>query len=295
MNSNVKQIVIVSVICAIILGLVLGLVFFFKKKKKNGNGGNGPPGQYIGVINKVANPFYVVMIGGQYLYGKSPSNLVTSSGCTSIKWASSSDLYMAWPKGNQLGTFTRWALSYKARPVPITNITHGGGTAGSYQNVNVYQNYIWKGDPTQSGMYQMVVELVNGSKMSGPNSGIVSGYANLCNNCLEGNTSMFITILQTEWSKFQSWAGGVNIGIAQNTLVCNTTLPAGIWYGDGYNTTTLPPNLMWASKNDVQKVAKTINFNKDSLIEAGLYYTLDTSGNITPKSPPPYQKSQQTL
>ena len=40
MNSNVKQIVIVSVICAIILGLVLGLVFFFKKKKKNGSGRN---------------------------------------------------------------------------------------------------------------------------------------------------------------------------------------------------------------------------------------------------------------
>ena len=60
MNPNVKQIVIVSVICAIILGLILGLVFFFKKKKKNGNGGgNGggtpppAPGPMIGLIYKI--------------------------------------------------------------------------------------------------------------------------------------------------------------------------------------------------------------------------------------------------
>ena len=51
MNPNVKKIVIVLVICAIILGLVLGLVFFFKKKKKNG-GGTPPPGPMIGLIYK---------------------------------------------------------------------------------------------------------------------------------------------------------------------------------------------------------------------------------------------------
>ena len=287
MNPNVKQIVIVSVICAIILGLVLGLVFFFKKKKKNGG---GPPGQYIGVINKVAEPFHVV-----WLYGgpigptgnNTPKLLRAASDCQSIEWASSSDLYNAWGTvGNGNGTYARWALSDASRPISITHITHGGGTK-SYQNLDAYQNHIWKGDPSKSGMYQMVVSLVQGTKMSGPHSG-QSGYAGLCDDCKQGNTSMLITILDSEWVKFKNWVPTIpNLSIGASQLVCNST-PAGIWYGDGYDTTTLPQGLDWSSTNDVQKVAKTINFNKDSLIEAGLYYTLDTSGNITPKTSIPF-------
>ena len=309
----------------ILIGAVLGFVFGFAKKRKSispsplgpipgpqppspSGPGPSPSGQYIGVINKVAEPFYVVWLNGSPIGlsgNNTPKLLQTVSKCQSIEWASSSDLYNAWgtvgvPSSPLGAPFIRWALSDAARPIAITHISHGGGSPGgipSYQNLDAYQNHIWKGDPSKSGIYDhvaggsgMVVNLASGTKMSGPSSG-QSGYAGLCDDCEEGNNNMLITILKSEYSTFTSWVPTIpNLSIGASQLVCNSTpaAAAGIWYGDGYDTTTLPPNLNWASTNDVLKVAKTINFNKDSLIEAGLYWTLDTSENITPG--PPYPK-----